>query len=230
MAGELTLDDVGLKSAQSLTQSLVGDSIKGRTNRKGLKANFPDSDIGSIGLTPYGLALMTSWLVQFEVIKRESLFSEMFGNDATIANSQDQLLRSLVERTIEATQDQLFAGIPPNVSLVPCDEWGFDCRADLGIDQLTPTDMGVNLLPILLVGLKPLLLGGLKQIEVKSWKPSHKSRHCVDAFCRYGMGCSTFHPSFKAGYHVQELQLMDWFVGPLTAHDHSLNAGFGLIA
>jgi len=227
MADELTLDAVGLKVAQSLTRSLVADSIKGRKTRNGLKANFPDSDIGSIGLTQYGLALMTSCLVHFEVIKRESLFSEMFGNDATIADSQDQLLRSLVERTTEATQDQLFAGIPPNVSLVPCDEWGFesnptDCRANLGIDQLTPADMVVNLLPI--------LLGGVNQMGGKSWEAGHKSWHCVDAFCRYGMGCSTFHLSVKAGYPMQELQLMDWFIGPLSAHAYELNNGFGLIA
>ena len=227
MADKLSLDDVGLKSAQSLTQSLVGDCIKGRKNRKDLKANFPDSDIGSIGLTPYGLALMTGWLVQFEVIKRESLRSEIFGDEATIADSQDQLLRSLVERTIEATQEQLFAGIPPNVPLVPCDEWGFensptDCQAKLGIDQLTPVDMGVNLLPI--------LLDGRFGRSSKSLEAGHEMYHCLDAFFRYGMGCSRFHLSLKAGYLLEEIQLRYWFIGPLSAHGQQLNAGFGLIA
>lgn len=212
MAAELNLDAKQLELTQSSIRTLVSDSIKDRKIRRALKANFPDDNISSIGLTPYGLALMTSVLVQFEVMKRESWFMEHFGCDQ----------ESLVERTVQATQDQLFKGIPPNIPTVPCSESVLEdpTECPLSVNQHTPTDMVSHLFQIIL----------RRKLFAPDFWEEHERWHRVAAFTRYGMGCSRFVWNRKSILNVDTAHVIYWFGAPWTFHNRMLKDGFGLIA
>ena len=209
---------LALEAAQVGIKMQVANATKGRKRRKRLSANFPDCDVRSIGLTPYGLAIMTCVLFLQEVSREPVKFMNHFGCEH----------ESLTEHAIAAIQDQVFGDTPADVpSFRPVDAEVAVCEDDyelrvLGIDcslsvsHHTPIDM--------LTHLMPLLRGEAVPIR-------HDSLHRVAAFNRYGMGCSEFHTALSKGGHVSEDQyLVNWFVGSLAYWGQMIDTGFGFSA
>jgi hypothetical protein len=209
-SGSFEISSSNLEVAQYFISSINEELLRGRKRRKWLSRNYPDCDVGSIGLTPYGLAIMTCVLFCQEVSREPVKFANYFDCEPEL----------LIECSVAAIQDQVFEGTSADVpafQLEKCNNYPVGCG--LSAEHFTPTDMVLHLLR---------LLTAYGSYKFDAPEQKHDENHRIAAFTQYGMGCSTFRPSVSSGSVLMEdMQLLLWFSGTLTGWDSVAAGGNG---